>query len=272
MTRKKYRVAAAFSANLLVFVFAAMAVLPGISSFVLSAKREEAAAVKPQPEPLLAAAESAPAKPEDRVLAVSDTLFSEPETGAIPGSLASQSIDSEKTYAEEAAIRIYLEEREEEQKEAIERETLKYAYSPSYSGKITLQYDSTYEISYRPEEYEYSMLCWVIQHESGPSAFQQGVMVCEAIFNRVKSSRFPNDLVTVLTSPNQFNGLAGFSKAENYQPSETVRSVVAYVLSGKAPDLIDGAVYFCNPDISYHMSWFNTLQMTVEIPHYRFYK
>ena len=225
MTRKKTRVTAAFLANLLVIVFAVLAALPGISSF-LSVPAEEKVFVFTEP-----ALSSAPEeiRIDNQVLAVSDVLFDEPETGGLPGSLVSIGLDSEKTYAEDAAKREYLEEKERERLEAIEREKRKYAYSLAYLAAITLDSDNLYSVSYRPDDEEYAMLCWVIQHESGPVAFQEGVMVCEAIFNRVQSKKFPNTLTEVLTAPNQFNGLAGFYGAENYEPSETVKYYSDYI-------------------------------------------
>ena len=157
-------------------------------------------------------------------------------------------------------------------REALQREREMLEYDPAYLAAITLPYDSLYACDYLPTEVEYRMLAYVVQHEAGPTMFMQEVLVCEAIFNRVFSPRFPNDLVSVLTAPRQYSGFNGYFEAADYVPSETVKNAIAYVLSGDAPDLVHGGVYFCNPNISAHMDWFNSLELTLEIPNYRFYK
>ena len=282
MTKKKVRVKAAYLANAMILVFAVIVALPGISSFVPLSVPEVTVAVDPFRETETEVPETAetPKQVTDQVLAAFDEsqeiVYPSPESNYIQTSLTGLSLSSQETTPEIIAIQAYQEAKAEEERlraEALERERKMYEYYAPYAEKgITLPFDDLYPNDYRPSEEEYQMLAWVVQHEAGPSSFQEEVMVCEAIFNRLFSKKFPNDLISVLTAKNQFNGLKGYFDSVDFQPSETVRNAIAYVLSGKAPDLIKGAVYFCNPDIAYHMDWFNTLDMTVEIPHYRFYK
>ncbi len=283
MAKKKYRAASAVLSRLFAFVFAAFTVLPGLASFVPQTTLEPFFADDKTVVFDTAEQAETPLQTEvifkSQVLAAVDTMTAPvPESKIIPVSLLAKSLDSEELFAKQMALRQYRAEKKEQERirleqKRLEQERLQQEFLAPYEQiGITLPFDSLYSVSYQPTEEEYRMLCYVVQGEAGPSFFQEAVMVCEVIFNRVASERFSDDLKVVLTSPNQFNAYSGYEEAEDFAPSDDVTRAVQYVLSGKAPDLVKGSVYFCDPATAYHMDWFNTLDLVLEIENYRFYK
>lgn len=269
-------VRAAVLVNAVWFVSAGISELPNAASAVAASLPEISFSAASEPEDL-SSAETA----VDLVLAAAEEKI--PATLPIPEenypetSIVRLCLNSQKSAGEQSAIRGYLDEKarlEKERQEALERERKMYEYDPAaVRNAVSLEYSSNYPNGYRISEEEYHMLCYVLYHEAGASGIQEQIMVCEAIFNRVFSKSFPNDIVGVLTQKNQFSGYRGYTtKGADFEAPQKVRTTIAYVLSGNAPDLVQGAVFFCNPNIAAHMDWFNTLQMTVEVPQYRFYK
>jgi spore germination cell wall hydrolase CwlJ-like protein len=114
---------------------------------------------------------------------------------------------------------------------------------------------------------EYIMLCSVVQGETGGAEVEWSELVAQVVKNRIESSDFPDDVESVLTQPNQFDAI------QNYYNGIAINDVtyqaVDNVFTGNAKNTernLDGAVYYCNPDILSDdiVAWFETLDKTYE--------
>jgi spore germination cell wall hydrolase CwlJ-like protein len=114
---------------------------------------------------------------------------------------------------------------------------------------------------------EYIMLCSVVQGETGGAEVEWSELVAQVIKNRVDSENFPNDVESVLTQPNQFDAIQNYYNG--IAINEVTYQAVANVFTGNAKATernLDGAVYYCNPDILSEdiVEWFNGLTQTYE--------
>lgn len=101
----------------------------------------------------------------------------------------------------------------------------KYA---EYFGMPTTIYDV-----YTDEEIRY--LCQVVETETHGADLESKMDVANVVFNRIEDPRFPNDVISVITAPNQF---AYF----NTNITETSERAVEYAFM--FPDTTNGALAF----------------------------
>ncbi len=122
-----------------------------------------------------------------------------------------------------------------------------------------------------PEEYE--MLLYCVDHETRNGSLEHRMLIIQVVLNRVQGPKFGSTVKEVLTAPNQFCGMAGFEERDGWVPLELTRQAADQVLSGQAPDLAQGAVYFCNPTLVGEGNWFDTtLEAVCYIEGHRFYR
>ncbi|MGB4504354.1 MAG: LysM peptidoglycan-binding domain-containing protein, partial [Syntrophaceticus sp.] len=112
------------------------------------------------------------------------------------------------------------------------------------------------------------LLAQIISAEAAGEIFEGQVAVGAVILNRIKDSRFPNNLRDVIFEPWQFEPV---QNGTIYLPpvSLAIRAAEA-ALDGWDP--VDGAVYFCNPDTAQSTDFFRTLTYVCRIGNHVFYK
>lgn len=97
---------------------------------------------------------------------------------------------------------------------------------------------------------DYYMVCAVVQGETGGAEVWWAELVAQVIKNRIDSDQFPNDAYSVLTQPNQFDSLHCYY--DGIEIDDVTYQAVKNVFTGNAKTTerrIDGALYYCNPDI-----------------------
>jgi hypothetical protein len=115
---------------------------------------------------------------------------------------------------------------------------------------------------------EYIMVCSLVQGETAGAEIHWSELVAGIVYNRLNSQDFPDTVYEVLSQPNQFDDL------KYYDSGITINTVtyqaVYNVFTGNAEQTmknLDGAVYYCNPDIldEETLSWFDdTLTKTYD--------
>lgn len=80
---------------------------------------------------------------------------------------------------------------------------------------------------------DFDLVCAVVEHEGG-SDYESALAVMSCVMNRVDSRSYPNDPVSVLTAPGQFESyFAGYYKQFLGNSSTSVRQAVTDCLNGK---------------------------------------
>lgn len=111
-------------------------------------------------------------------------------------------IEKEAESTTEVETTINYEEETEEEIMETETEFVKVEETTEYEEEyVQHEYDGLYE---RFSEYEINMMCRCIETEVFECSFEQKVNIANVIFNRLKSDEFPNDVVSIITSPKQF--------------------------------------------------------------------
>ena len=131
--------------------------------------------------------------------------------------------------------------------------------------------NSTAAVSYSDEEFE--MMCYVLQSEVGGCSEKSKIAVANVIINRVKSSRFPNTIKGVLTSPGQFTAITSYYNRTN-PPTQNTIDCARRALNGEGSDAINGATYYYAPRYcsGSTASWFESLTFCAEFEGQRFFK
>lgn len=107
---------------------------------------------------------------------------------------------------------------------------------------------------------EYIMACSLVQGETAGAELHWSELVAGIIYNRVNSKDFPNTVYEVLSQPNQFDELKYYNSKISI--NDISYEAVFNVFTNNATQTmkhLDGAVYYCNPDIldSEVVSWFD---------------
>lgn len=88
---------------------------------------------------------------------------------------------------------------------------------------------------------EYDELCRLVQAEANSEDITGRCMVADVVLNRVKSSKYENDIISVINEPGQFDPAC--TKAIKYiVPNHDTKVAVMKALSEE--DLTGGAIYF----------------------------
>ena len=106
-------------------------------------------------------------------------------------------------------------------------------------------------------EEEYENICRIVQTEAGNQDIVGKVLIANVIFNRVASSKFPNDVSSVILSPGQFSPVSNGS-FYSCKVSDETRQAVEQALNGV--DYSDGALYFMARSAAHRgaVTWFDT--------------
>ncbi len=106
-------------------------------------------------------------------------------------------------------------------------------------------------------EEEYEALCRIVQSEAGSQDMVGKVLIANVIFNRMASSKFPNDVCSVILSPGQFSPVSNGSYY-SCKVSDETRKAVEQALNGV--DYSEGALYFMARSAAQRnaVSWFDT--------------
>lgn len=107
---------------------------------------------------------------------------------------------------------------------------------------------------------EIIQLAYVIHGEARGENFRGQVAVGAVILNRVKDSRFPNNIREVVLQENQFSCF--IDGQVNYYPSKTSIDAAKAALLGYDPS--NGALFFYNPRIA-NLNWISDRPVVTEI-------
>lgn len=90
---------------------------------------------------------------------------------------------------------------------------------------------------------DYQVLLKIVQAEAGICDEEGRILVANVIINRVRSSRFPNSVRSVVYAPSQFSPVSNGS-INSVKVTDTTRQCVNRALQGE--DYSQGALYFMN--------------------------
>ncbi len=118
---------------------------------------------------------------------------------------------------------------------------------------------------------EFEMLCYVLQNEVGNLSEGSKIAVANVILNRVKSPNFPNSIVGVLTSNNQFTAITNYYNRSN-PPTQNTIDCARRALNGE--DNSNGAIFYYAPKYcgGSTAAWFESLSFCMEFEGQRFFK
>ena len=112
------------------------------------------------------------------------------------------------------------------------------AASSSSSGSSYTQ-----KASYAATADEVTLLAAIVEKEDGSDGYEGQLAVASAIMNRVRSSRYPNNIYDVIDQKGQFvGGVAGLSNILARGPSATSRRAAEAALAGA--DTVNGMTNF----------------------------
>ncbi|WP_042277256.1 cell wall hydrolase [[Clostridium] dakarense] len=114
---------------------------------------------------------------------------------------------------------------------------------------------------------ELLLLSKLITGEARGESYEGQVAVAAVVINRVKDSRFPNNIKDVIYQKNAFSVVNDGSI--NMQPSESAYRAAREALYGLDPT--NEAIYFWNPDIA-TCKWIRTLDPYMRIGNHVFAK
>ncbi len=119
---------------------------------------------------------------------------------------------------------------------------------------------------------EVEMICSIVMRETGYGDVLSKQLVTNVIRNRVASSKFPNDVESVLTAPSQFPTIVNWYTNE-WPVTSATRIAVCYTLMSQT-DVSNGALYFYATYISDPtvISWFENLTFCCEHYGQRYFK
>ncbi len=130
-----------------------------------------------------------------------------------------------------------------------------------------------YACHYNPTKIEYQMLLYCVDHETRSGSLDHRILIAQVVMNRVQGPKFGSTIEEILMKDGQFDVMVNWESRDNWLPKEDTVKAVDAVLNGCAPDLAQGAVYFCNPTIVGANNWFDqNLMVVCEIEGHRFYK
>lgn len=106
-------------------------------------------------------------------------------------------------------------------------------------------------------ENEFEELCRIVQSEAGGQDIVGKILIANVIFNRIESSKFPNNIHDVIFAPKQFSPVSNGSYFSCTVSDET-RMAVTQALNGV--DYSNGATYFMARSAAnrYAVTWFDT--------------
>lgn len=121
-------------------------------------------------------------------------------------------------------------------------------------------YNQYYEQGLNVTYDEYIMICSLVQGETAGAELHWSELVAGIVYNRLKSQSFPNSIYEVLSQSNQFDDLKYYHNGIDI--NEITYQAVYDVFTENAQQTmnnLDGAVYYCNPDIldEKTSSWFD---------------
>ncbi|MCD7799635.1 MAG: cell wall hydrolase [Ruminococcus sp.] len=119
---------------------------------------------------------------------------------------------------------------------------------------------------------EVEMICSIVMRETGYGDVLSKQLVTNVIRNRVNSSKFPNDVESVLTAEDQFPTIVNWYTNE-WPVTSATRLAVCYTLMSNE-DVSNGALYFYATYItdSEIISWFENLTFCCEHYGQRYFK
>lgn len=113
---------------------------------------------------------------------------------------------------------------------------------------------------------ELDLLARVVQAEAGGEPFEGKVAVAAVVFNRVRSSKYPNSVWEVLHQPGQFTPVAQGTVPKKADAS--CAEAVKRALAGEDPT--GGALYFYNPNTTQAPEFWATRQVIKRIGNHNF--
>lgn len=113
---------------------------------------------------------------------------------------------------------------------------------------------------------ELDLLARVVQAEAGGEPFEGKVAVAAVIFNRVRSSRYPNSVWEVLHQPGQFTPVEQGTLPAKADASSV--EAVRRALAGEDPT--GGALFFYNPKTTRTPEYWATKQVIKRIGNHNF--
>ena len=118
------------------------------------------------------------------------------------------------------------------------------------------------------------MLCCVIQREVDHLGIEHKRIIAQVILNRVRSERFPDTVSQVLHQKNQFPTIINYYET-TFIPDEVTVRAASDMISGNAPDMSRGALFFYDPEYTSEKaaSWFEEeLEYLFTMDCHRFFK
>ncbi|OCL26170.1 cell wall hydrolase [Orenia metallireducens] len=130
---------------------------------------------------------------------------------------------------------------------------------------------SNWNISREPMDYTDDELTWLaraVHAEARGEPFEGQVAVASVILNRVRSTKFPNTIYSVIHQKNQFSSV---DDGQIYLPPNE-SSYNAAIEAFRGNDPTDGALYFYNPKTANPIgrAWLETREKTVQIGNHVF--
>lgn len=119
---------------------------------------------------------------------------------------------------------------------------------------------------------EVEMICSIVMRETGYGDALSKALVTNVIRNRLKSSKFPNDVESVLTAQNQFPTIINWYTNE-WPVTDATRLAVCHTLMSNV-DVSNGAIYFYATYLkdSELITWFESQTFCCEHYGQRYFK
>ncbi|MCD8120180.1 MAG: cell wall hydrolase [Lachnospiraceae bacterium] len=171
--------------------------------------------------------------------------------------------EAAQVASEEEAARIEAEEAAAAEAAAKAAEEAAAAEAAA-KNTVTATYSSP--ISNISDE-DYNNLLRIVQAEAENQGEIGKILVANVIVNRVKSSKFPNNITDVIFQDGQFSPVSN-GRFYSVTVSASTKEAVDKALAGE--DYSDGALYFVNYKCA--KGWFNTLNYLFQYGDHVFYK
>lgn len=117
---------------------------------------------------------------------------------------------------------------------------------------------------------ELDILEKIVMAEAGVEPYEGKIAVVNVIFNRIRSSSYPNTIEGVVFQKGQFTP-AGNGRIWKMEPSDSVKKAVQEALNGKKV-VNDNVLFFLNPDIAKDQTIPKTRTYVKRIGTHSFYK